>query len=168
MGEVIAHKFYKSKKTIETIKWASLLHDVGKIGIPEEILIKPGRLTDEEFKLIKQHPLYSKDILSNIFDKNVGLFNDEDFALISDIAKYHHERLDGKGYPCGLKGEEIPIIARIISVADSYEAITAERPYKKAMSAEWAKEELIKGVGTQFDPKVVEAFLECFEKIKEI
>lgn len=161
ISEVLAKKFFKCEKKIQTIKWASLLHDIGKIGIPNEILDKPGKLTNEEFEEIKKHTTYSKEMLENVFFKDNTSFSIDEMTTISDIAKYHHERYDGTGYPCRLKGEEIPFMARIVSVADAYEAMTAERPYKKPMSKEKALEQILSGAGTQFDPIVVTAFVEC-------
>lgn len=161
ISETLAKKFFKSEKKIQTIKWASLLHDIGKIGIPNEILDKPDKLTDEEFAEIKKHTIYSKEMLEKVFFKEKTSFSIDEMTIISDIAKYHHERYDGKGYPCGLMGEEIPFMARIVSVADAFEAMTAERPYKQPMNKEKALDIIISGAGTQFDPTVVMAFTEC-------
>lgn len=135
---------------VDTIRHASLLHDVGKIGISEQILLKPGRLTNEEFETIKSHPHIGAGILNSIeFLKNV-----------CEIIKHHHERYDGKGYPEKLTGDEIPLGSRIICVADSFDAITSCRPYRKPLTFDEASEEIKKCSGTQFDPKVVNAFLE--------
>ncbi len=147
-----------SKKEIYTLKIAAILHDIGKIAVPDQILNKPGRLTDEEFAYIKIHPVAGEEIL-----KHIPELKEE----IKGI-KYHHERWDGRGYPEGLKGEEIPFIARIIAVADTFDAMTSNRPYRKALPLEVAFEEIKKCAGTQFDPEVAEAFLKIQNKIKEI
>lgn len=145
----IAHEINLDEETIEVIKQGAVLHDVGKIGIPESILNKPGKLTDEEFAIMKTHPAVSAQIV-----KPLGVS-----VHIMNAIKHHHERLDGRGYPDGLKGEEISLEARILSVADSYDAMVTDRPYRKGLSQEIAIGELRKNSGTQFDPAVVEAFL---------
>lgn len=135
---------------IENLRLAGLLHDIGKIGIPENILNKPGRLTDEEFNIVKSHPEVGVKILNKV----------EFLAKIIPFILYHHERFDGRGYPHGIKGEEIPKEARIITVADSWDAMTSDRPYRKAMPKERALDEIIRSKGTQFDPEVVDAFVQ--------
>ena len=133
----------------DTIRHAALLHDVGKIGISEHILLKPGRLTDEEFETIKAHPHIGAGILNSIeFLKNV-----------CEVIEHHHERYDGRGYPAGLIGDEIPMGARIIMVADSFDAITSQRPYRKPLTFAEAAAEIVRCSGTQFDPEVVEHFM---------
>jgi polar amino acid transport system substrate-binding protein len=154
----IAEKMGLDKETIRKIYWASLVHDIGKLNIPPEILNKPSKLTKEEYEIIKQHPIKGYQILKEL----------EGLSNIAEIVKYHHERWDGKGYPEGLKGEEIPLEARIIAVADSYDAMTTERPYRKALTKEEAIKELLKNAGTQFDPKVVEVFVQILERKAEI
>ncbi len=139
------------------LKIAAILHDIGKIAIPDMILNKPGRLTDEEYEIIKSHPSAGEEILRHI----------SQLKKIAAGVKYHHERYDGKGYPEGLKGEQIPLIARIIAVADTFDAMTSDRPYRKALPLHIAIEELKKNAGTQFDPQVVEAFLRVLEKKEE-
>jgi HD-GYP domain-containing protein (c-di-GMP phosphodiesterase class II) len=136
----------------EEVRISALLHDIGKIGIPEQVLNKEDRLTDEEWENIKKHPLTGVNILNHI----------EEFQEILQGVKYHHERYDGSGYPCGLKGEEIPLIAAIISIADAFDAMTAGRPYRKALSKEEAVLEIKRNKGKQFSPSVVEAFLKAF------
>lgn len=135
------------------------LHDIGKIGIPDTILLKPTRLTPEEFAAIRTHTAIGAGILSG-----------SQFPALQTgevIARWHHERWDGTGYPDGLEGEEIPLAARIVMVADVYDALTYERPYKPAWSAERALEELQRGAGTQFDPQVVDIFLATQEDPSE-
>jgi len=142
-----------SAEFIENLRVAALLHDIGKIGIPEEILNKKGILTGKEREFIFKHPLIGANILSPI-----GEFKE----IIIGI-KHHHERYDGKGYPSGLKREETPLIAAIIAVADSYDAMTTDRPYKKALSKDDALKEIKRNSGKQFNPRVVGAFVEAFE-----
>jgi HD-GYP domain-containing protein (c-di-GMP phosphodiesterase class II) len=135
-----------------------LLHDVGKIGVPDSILNKPSKLTDEEFEVIKQHPTLGKNIL-------------EHMSSIKDVleyVEYHQERFDGKGYPEGLKGEEIPLGARIVSVADAFHAMTSSRPYRKTpLTLEQAIVELRENSGTQFDPIIVDVFVSMVEEWKK-
>lgn len=145
----IAKELDMSEVAAENVKIGTLLHDVGKIGIPEEILLKPGGLTNEEFEVIKKHPVISTDILKSI------AFPQEVICAI----RHHHERLDGKGYPDGLTKNEIDKEALIIEAVDAYGAMTKDRPYRKALSKEEAINELKKGIGTQFDPEVVAAFI---------
>ena len=139
----IAKEAGKSEEECERVYFAALLHDVGKIGVPIEILSKKGKLTDEEFEQIKKHPVIGSQILSSI----------KQSPWLSIGARYHHERYDGKGYPEGLKGKEIPEIARIIAVADAYDAMTSNRSYRSAIPQHIVREELVKGTGTQFDPE---------------
>ncbi|MEF9425957.1 MAG: HD domain-containing protein [Candidatus Mariimomonas ferrooxydans] len=134
---------------IETLRIASLLHDIGKIGTYDSVLDKQGKLTEEEFELVKKHPAKGVEILLPI----------SKLSGILPIIRHHHERIDSKGYPDGLKGEEIPLLARMVCVADSYDAMTAERPYKATCSKEEAILALKACSGTQFDLGVVETFL---------
>ncbi len=131
------------------LSYAAYLHDVGKVKIPDEILNKPGPLTDSEWIEMRRHPDYGAEMLRE----------KEFLADAAEIVRAHHERYDGTGYPRGLRREEIPIEARIIAVADAYDAMTSDRPYRKALTKEQAIEELKKNAGTQFDPRVVTAFL---------
>lgn len=153
-SEELAKKLGWSEEDVRNIHYVALLHDIGKIGVPDSVLNKPFKLTDVEFEMIKNHTLVGAEILKDI----------RMFPNVSVGAKYHHERYDGKGYPEGLKGEEIPIVARIIGIVDSYDAMTSNRVYRKRLQNEIVKEELIKGKGTQFDPYLVELFLELIEE----
>lgn len=139
----------KKHEQLKILEYAALLHDIGKIGIPDAILRKPGKLTDEEWDVMKTHPEIGYKILYKI----------EFLEEASQIVLHHHERFNGTGYPAGLKGEDIPIGSRIFAVADTLDAMTSERPYRKALSFEIASEELVKFRGIQFDPHVVDAFL---------
>ncbi|KAF0092565.1 MAG: diguanylate cyclase and metal dependent phosphohydrolase [Fusobacteria bacterium] len=137
------------KKELEILKTFGLLHDIGKIAIANDILNKPGRLTESEFYEIKRHPEIGFRILSTV----------KDMSLIANYVLSHHERWDGKGYPKGLSKEDVPLVSRICNIADAYDAMTSERSYRPAMSNEYAIEELQKNAGTQFDPVLVELFL---------
>ncbi len=132
---------------VERIRWAALLHDVGKIAVPESILQKPGQLTPDEFRVIQRHPVESAKI--------VGLV--DQYLPLLDGVRHHHERMDGQGYPDGLCGDEIPLDARIIAVADAFEAMTSDRAYRSRMPVEEAVRRMQAGQGTQFDPDVVDA-----------
>jgi len=150
----IAEEINMDRKEIDSVRYAGLLHDVGKIGINDSIIRKPSRLTDEEYAIIKKHPEIGAKILRPVdflADKVPGV-------------KHHHEYYDGRGYPDHLKGEEIPLIARIICVADAFDAMTTNRPYRKGLSFNTAVAELKKFSGKQFDPGCVDAFLKAFEK----
>lgn len=147
---------YEEEKT-ENLYYIALLHDVGKIGIDDAILRKPGRLTPEEFEVIRSHTVIGSRILATISSMP---------ELISG-ALYHHERWDGGGYPNGLKGEEIPVAARIIAVADAYDAMSSYRSYRSALSQEQIREEIIKGIGSQFWPAAAEAMLKLIEQDKK-
>lgn len=147
----------------EMLEMAALLHDIGKMGVDINIINKEGKLTDEEYNEIKKHPEYGVEILEKIYKVN-NQNQDDEFKMICDIANSHHERYDGRGYPKGLKGEEITLEARIIGAADALDAMTSDRSYRKGMPFELAMEELKKGSGTQFCPKVVEAMLNCMDK----
>ena len=145
----IAHEMGLGDDDCNLVLTAALLHDVGKIGVPNYILRKPGKLTDEEYKAIKQHPMMGAVI--------VGAVSGLEETL--DAIRHHHERWDGKGYPYGLRGEDIPVLARLMAVADAYSALTTDRPYRKGMDAVRALAILEDGAGTQWDPSCVSAFL---------
>jgi len=150
----MARKLGLSFEEIRNISYAAILHDLGKIGIENKILWKPGKLTDEEYEVVKKHSRLGEHIIIPI-------------KFLRDVARlilYHHERYDGKGYPEGLKGEEIPIGARIIAICDAYDAMNSARPYRKALTPEQAKQELINGKGVQFDPEIVDLFLQMLDK----
>ncbi len=153
---LIAKEYGFTKEEQENIRNAALLHDIGKIGIPDSVLNKPGRLTDEEYAIMKTHVTRGSEIL-------------KDFTLIDHVvegARYHHERYDGNGYPDKLKGEEIPLYGRIISIADAFDAMTANRVYRKRQDFDYVMGELHKGRGTQFDPELLDIFLKIIEDKK--
>ncbi|MEX0833747.1 MAG: HD domain-containing phosphohydrolase [Actinomycetota bacterium] len=140
------------------IAFGFLLHDIGKVGVPESILGKPGPLTDEEWEVMRTHPVLGAQIVEPIS------FLGEAVVVI----RHHHERFDGKGYPSELKGEEIPLPARIFSIVDSFDAMTSDRPYREALPIEKALQEVEDNAGTQFDPEIAKTFVTMFEaKTKE-
>ena len=153
-SEALARKLGWSEEEVQNIHYIALLHDIGKIGVPDSVLNKPFKLTNVEFELIKNHTIMGAEIL-----KDIKMFKDVNVG-----AKYHHERYDGKGYPNGLKGEEIPLVARIIGIVDSYDAMTSNRVYRKRLQDEVVKAELLKGRGTQFDPVLIDKFMELLEE----
>ncbi len=150
----IARRMGKSAKEQDIIYYAGLLHDVGKIRIPVEVINNPGKLSDEEFEQIKIHPVTSYHILKDIFDD----------PNIKNGAKFHHERYDGTGYPNGLKGENIPEVARIIGVADSYDAMASNRSYRKYLPQSVIRNEIKTGKGTQFDPVIADIMLDMIDE----
>lgn len=153
----IAELSGKSEKECDEIYYAALLHDVGKIGIPDHIINKNGKLTPEEYDVIKSHPVIGYQILSKI----------NKYSYLSAAARYHHERFDGTGYPDRLKGTEIPELARIISVADAYDAMTSNRSYRSHLSQEEVRQELIRCSGTQFDPEFARIMLQLVDQDKD-
>ncbi|SDI18951.1 putative two-component system response regulator [Pseudobutyrivibrio sp. 49] len=149
----IANRYGYDEKHQEKIFMMGLLHDVGKIGVPDEVINKPGMLTDEEFAKIKKHPGIGAKILNNI----------KEMPELAAGAKWHHERYDGKGYPEGLSGEEIPEEARIIAVADAYDAMTSNRSYRGALPQEIVRAEIEKGKGSQWDPQFADIMLKMID-----
>ena len=156
-ARMIAMRMGKSPEEQNEIYRAGLLHDVGKIRVPVEIINKAGKLTDEEYELIKIHPVTGYHILRNISEN----------SLIAIGAKFHHERYDGKGYPNGLEGRNIPEVARILGVADSYDAMASNRSYRKALPQNVVREEILKGRGTQFDPEIADIMLQMMDEDKD-
>lgn len=153
---ILAKELNVPSNQLEAIETAGLLHDIGKIAIPESILCKPGKLTDDEFAIMKSHPANSEKLIASI----------KKLHEISPGVKHHHERWDGRGYPDKLKGEEIPFAARIIAIADTYDAMTSTRSYRVALSHETAISEIEKCAGTQFDPVLAKKFIEIQDIIK--
>ena len=139
-----------SEEELRDVEYASMLHDVGKVGIPDEILFKPGRLTDEEFDQVKKHPEYGWAILRAV----PGL------ESVSLVVLHHHERMDGKGYPAGLEGDQIPLGARIVCVVDAFDAMLSSRSYRKGLGIEEAIRRLRDSSPDQFDPQIVAPFIE--------
>ena len=151
---IIGKQLGCSVEELDILNFAGHLHDIGKIGIRDDILLKPGRLTDEEFNKIKEHPIIGANIL-----EQMGFWEKE-----RQIIRCHHERFDGTGYPDGLKREQIPLLARILSVADVYDAMASDRAYRKRMDEEVILKIINEGVGSQFDPDVVAAFMEVYHQ----
>jgi len=150
----VARELGMSEQEVEYLRFGSILHDVGKIGIPESIVRSPKPLTEGEFKIIQKHPLKGLEILQHI------PFIKEHMYLIRN----HHERWDGKGYPDGLRGDEIPLGAQIVAIADAFDAMTSSRPYRKGLPPKQAAREIKKAMGTQFSGSIVQAFLSVFNK----
>lgn len=143
---------------VQLIYLTSPLHDIGKVGIPDQVLLKPGKLTDAEFEIMKEHTVIGGETL----DAAVAAHPEAKFLIMArDIAWTHHERFDGSGYPNGLAGTDIPLAGRIVAVADVYDALTSNRVYKPAFSHATAKDIILDGRGTHFDPAMVDAFLAC-------
>ena len=140
-----------SGSDLETLKLGALFHDIGKNEIPNNIIQKTSPLSQEEYTIIKMHTIYGAKL---IFTKNIE---------VSLIIKYHHERFDGKGYPSNLQGKSIPYLARLVSIVDSFDAITSKRSYKSALDINYAKKELLENMGTQFDPEICKAFIELLD-----
>ena len=159
---LIGEKLGLPEDQIKTLRIGGLFHDIGKIGIPDSILLKPDKLSDDEYSQIKNHPSIGAHILGSA----------EIFKDIIPIVKHHHERYDGNGYPSRLKGEEIPYIARIAAVVDTFDAMTSRRSYRGPIDIEHVKEEIKRCEGTQFDPQIAEVFLDIlnndYDKIKDI
>ena len=159
---LIGKKLNLPPEQMKTLKIGALFHDIGKIGIPDAILLKTDKLTDDEYSEIKNHPAIGAHILSNA----------SIFADIIPIVKHHHERYDGKGYPARLAGEDIPYLARIVAVADTFDAMTLRRSYRQALDFDYTMNEIERCKGTQFDPAIADVFLEILrtnqDKITEI
>lgn len=151
----IANNMGVESESLTSIKRGALLHDIGKMGIPDSILLKPGKLSDEEWKIMRMHPIYAYDMLSKIDYLHDSL----------EIPYSHHEKWDGSGYPCGLKGGQIPLPARIFAVVDVYDALTSDRPYRGAWSSENALNYIREQSGKHFDPKIVEVFINVLNKV---
>ena len=141
-----------SAESQRTVRIAGLLHDVSKIGVPDRILRKPARLSDDETEIVKQHASLGEVIIKSV--PNIG--------EVVDAVSAHHERFDGRGYPRGQAGAEIPLLGRILAVADAYSAMTTDRPYRRALSAQDARAELGRAAGSHLDPEVVRAFLSLY------
>jgi putative two-component system response regulator len=157
---VVAKKLKLPEEDIELLKYASPMHDIGKLGVPDAVLLKPGKLTEEEFAEMKKHTIIGAKILDG---SDLKLFK-----IAKEIALSHHEKFDGSGYPYGLKGEEIPLMGRIVALPDVFDALTSKRVYKPAYSVEKTLEIIKSERGKHFDPMVVDAFLDSLDAILEI
>ena len=156
----VAEKLNFSKEEVEHIRFATPMHDVGKIGIPDRIILKNGRLTRKEFEIVKKHTIIGAEILQNS--------KAQILKLARDIALYHHEKWDGTGYPEGLKGEAIPVHARIVALCDIFDALTSKRPYKSSYPVDVSCEIIKKGKGTHFDPALTDIFLSSIDELVSI
>ena len=159
-AETIARRVGLPEDEIYILKHASAMHDIGKLGIPDRVLLKPGKLNEQERKIIETHPAIGAAILKNP--------TSDIMKMGRDISLYHHEKWDGTGYPKGLKGEEIPLFARIVSIVDVFDALMSKRCYKEAFDENKSKKIIEEGKGTFFEPKIVDAFEECFEELVKI
>jgi len=157
---LIARELGLSEAEQQLILEAAPMHDIGKVGIADKILLKPGRLDPEEFDVMKQHAMFGYDLLRGSTSKLL--------QAGAEIARGHHEKYDGSGYPDGLKGEDIPVFSRIVAVADVFDALTSERPYKKAWEVADAVQFLKDGAGSHFDPACVEAFLKAWDDVEQV
>lgn len=156
---------YLTQERIELLYKSAPLHDIGKVGIPDAILLKPGKLTDAEFEIMKTHAVIGAEALATA-EKQMG--SSSFLTLAREIALSHHEKWDGSGYPSGLIGGDIPLSGRLMALADVYDALISPRVYKPAFSHEKAKGIILQGKGTHFDPQIVEAFLECENEFMQI
>ena len=157
-GELLAKQLHLSDLQQSTLMLLCLMHDIGKIGVPLEILNKPGKLNEAEWRIMQSHCQKGYEIAKA----------SPELSDIAELILYHHERWDGKGYPEGLSGQQIPLLSRIISIIDAYDAMTHDRPYRKAMPSQEAKAELERNAGTQFDPELVKAYLKTLEENPEV
>ncbi len=159
-SSLISRKLNQSDQFIETIGFAAPMHDVGKIGIPDKILLKPGKLTTDEFNAVKRHTLIGAKLLSRSKSRIL--------QMAEEIALCHHEKFNGKGYPKGLAGEKIPLPGRIVAIADTFDALTSKRPYKDPYPSEMVYDIIKKGKGAHFDPDITDIFLENFDSFVKI
>lgn len=159
-SKFLAEQLDANDTWVELLYNAAPMHDIGKIAIPDRVLLKPGKLDKDEWEIMKKHVEFGVDIL--------GTHDAELLTMAREIAQYHHEKWDGSGYPKGLKGKEIPLSARIVAIADVFDALTSERPYKKAWTVEAATSLLEEEAGKHFDPDLVPVFLTCLDKVIDI
>ncbi len=167
IANALAEKYDLDDSYIEHVFMFAPLHDIGKIGIPDDILLKPGPLDDDEWKIMKTHSTLGRKMIDDLLD-NFGLVNFDHVDVLKNIAEYHHEAMNGKGYPVGMKGDAIPLEARIVAVADVFDALTSERSYKKAWSNEKAIAMLMELAGETLDKDCVDALIANIDKIEEI
>lgn len=159
------YRRHLSKDYITNVKNAAPLHDIGKIATPDSILQKPGKLTDEEYAIMKKHAADGAEIIRHTF---CDIDNDEFRRIAFEVARYHHEKYNGKGYPVGLSGENIPLHARIMAIADVFDAVSQKRCYRDAMPVEKCFDIIKNGSGTDFDPRLVEIFLDSRDEVEQL
>jgi len=167
IARALAEKYDLHDDYIEHVFMFSPLHDIGKIGIPDDVLMKPGKLDSDEMEIMKSHTIKGREIIDEIL-VNFGLDGVDHVNILRNIAEYHHEAVDGAGYPAGKKGGDIPLEARIVAVADIFDALTSQRCYKRAWSNEQAFETLSELAGEKLDQDCVSALLENIEEIERI
>jgi HD-GYP domain-containing protein (c-di-GMP phosphodiesterase class II) len=167
IAEILADQYALDDNYIEHLFMFSPLHDIGKIGIPDQILLKPGKLNPEEREIMNSHVSIGREMIDKLID-NFSLNNLQHIDLLRNVAQYHHEAINGQGYPEGLKGQDIPIEARIVAVADVFDALTSRRPYKEAWSIDNAFDLLIRMSGEQLDKDCVQALINNRERVEEI
>jgi len=155
---LLATHHFKDVKDLKEVYWGSLLHDIGKIGVPDVILLKPGQLTEQEWQIMREHPYNGHLILQKL----------PFLSMAANIVLCHEERYDGSGYPAGLRGEEIPLAARLFAVIDTLDAMTFDRPYRKALPFDFARKEIMRMAGKQFDPVAVDTFLHEENALREM
>jgi len=165
LAKNVKYQDYIDGEYVQTVQISSMLHDIGKLGIPESILNKRGQLNEEEFSEVKRHPVLGADKIDKLKNEFPG---NPWYDMSECIIRYHHEHYDGKGYPDGLSRDQIPLSARIVAVADVYDALRSKRPYKPAFPHWRSAEIIVGGSGTHFDPDVVSAFLSAQTEISEI
>lgn len=171
LAEILQRKSKYSESITEhfinEVRDFSPIHDIGKVAVPDEILRKPGKLSEDEFEIMKKHAQIGGDIIENMRDTFSSVRKDF-YKTGAEIVRYHHERYDGTGYPSGLKGQEIPLSARIVAVADVFDALTSKRPYKEAFSVEKAKKIILEGRGNHFDPEIIDAMMENWIQFEDL
>jgi len=158
---------YLTPERIDLLSSLAPLHDIGKVGVPDRLLNKPGKLTAEETVEMQKHPAHGRDVITHA-ERDAGARDDAILAMAKDIVYSHHEKWDGSGYPEGLRGPEIPIPARLIALVDVYDALTARRAYREPMSHDEAVALIVAGSGTHFDPAVAHAFLEVSHLVRRL
>jgi putative two-component system response regulator len=181
-AELIARQLGLDERFVELISHAAPLHDMGKVGIPDSVLMKPGKLTPDEFETMRKHSVFGKRTFEPMSSDEYRTFKSHTFmgekimdvqsspiiTVSAAIALTHHEKWDGTGYPLGLKGEQIPLVGRITAVADVFDALSSKRPYKPAFELDRCFKIIEEGRGTHFDPEVLDAFLACREAVTRI
>jgi HD-GYP domain-containing protein (c-di-GMP phosphodiesterase class II) len=158
---------YLTQERIELLSSLAPLHDIGKVGVPDHLLNKPGPLTPEEYEEMKKHPAYGLDVINNA-QRDVGVRDDEILLMAKDIVYTHHEWWDGRGYPRGVKGTAIPVAGRLVAVVDVYDAMTARRLYREPVAREEAVQLIVAARGTHFDPDVVDAFVRVAPRLGSV
>lgn len=166
-SEMIAARLEVPDEQVKGIAMAARLHDIGKVGVPDRVLNKPGSLTAEELVEMRKHPGYARDVIVRA-QQDAGAIDDEILAMAKDIVYTHHEKWDGTGYPQGLRGAQIPIVGRVMALVDVYDAIMTRRAYQAPMSHDEAVATIISGRGTHFDPDVVDAFMKVSDGLRRL